>query len=236
MSTASSNACRAASAPITPRATSRRSMAISCSTSTGPIISTRRATAPRRRRSPAGRSELMLRPGASRDAKRKRRERAVFELERFIEECRAAVRADPTHRATREVVARAVSDPAGVLAGLGEPRRAEVQKLYHAPDLTILNVVWGPGMTVRPHNHLMWAVIGIYTGRENNIWWRRLPADAGARIEAAGAKSLGERETEPLGRDIIHTVTNPLDRRDPCLWRRFLCDAAQRMGPRDARR
>jgi predicted metal-dependent enzyme (double-stranded beta helix superfamily) len=67
-------------------------------------------------------------------------------------------------------------------------------------------------MTVRPHNHLMWAVIGIYTGRENNIWWRRLPADAGARIEAAGAKSLGERETEPLGRDIIHTVTNPLDR------------------------
>jgi len=154
----------------------------------------------------------MLRPGASRDAKRKRREGAVFELERFTEECRAAVRADPTHRATREVVARAVSDPAGVLAGLGEPRRAEVQKLYHAPDLTILNVVWGPGMTVRPHNHLMWAVIGIYTGRENNIWWRRLPADADARIEAAGAKSLGERETEPLGRDIIHTVTNPLDR------------------------
>jgi len=154
----------------------------------------------------------MLRPGASRDAKRKRREGAVFELERFTEECRAAVRADPTHRATREVVARAVSDPASVLAGLGEPRRAEVQKLYHAPDLTILNVVWGPGMTVRPHNHLMWAVIGIYTGRENNIWWRRLPADAGARIEAAGAKSLGEREAEPLGRDIIHTVTNPLDR------------------------
>src|SRR5438477_2714233 len=136
----------------------------------------------------------------------------MFDLERFVEECRAAVRADPTHRATREAVARAVSDPAGVVAGLGEPRRAEVQKRYHAPDLTILNVVWGPGMTVRPHNHLRWAVIGIYTGRENNSWWRRLPADAGARIEAAGAKSLGERETEPLGRDIIHTVTNPLDR------------------------
>src|SRR5437763_8097295 len=136
----------------------------------------------------------------------------MFELERFVEECRAAVRADPTHRATREAVARAVSDPAGVLAGLGEPRRAEVQKLYHAPDLTILNVIWGPGMTIRPHNHLMWAVIGIYTGRENNIFWRRLPDDAAGRIEAAGAKSLGERDAEPLGRDIIHTVTNPLPR------------------------
>ena len=136
----------------------------------------------------------------------------MFDLDRFVEDCRAAVREDPSHKAAREVVARAVSDPRGVLRGIGEPRRAEVQKLYHAPDLTILNVVWAPGMTVRPHNHLMWAVIGIYTGRENNIFWRRLPQDAGGKIEAAGAKSLGERDAEPLGRDIIHTVTNPLDR------------------------
>ena len=136
----------------------------------------------------------------------------MFDLDRFIEDCRAAVREDPTHKSVREIVARAVSDPAGVIAGLGEPRRAEVQKLYNAPDLTILNVVWGPRMTIMPHNHLMWAVIGIYTGRENNIFWRRLPDETGGKIEAAGAKSLGERDAEPLGRDIIHTVTNPLPR------------------------
>ena len=136
----------------------------------------------------------------------------MFELDRFVEDCRGALSADPTHKSVREVVARAVSDPVGVLAGIGEPRRAEVQKLYHAQDLTILNVIWGPRMTIMPHNHLMWAVIGIYTGRENNIFWRRLPGDAGGKIEAAGAKSLGERDTEPLGRDIIHTVTNPLPR------------------------
>jgi len=109
-------------------------------------------------------------------------------------------------------VARAVAEPAGVLAGIGEPKRAEVQTLYHAPELTILNVVWAPRMTIMPHNHLMWAVIGIYTGREDNIFWRRLPGETGGRIEAAGAKSLGERDAEPLGRDIIHTVTNPLSR------------------------
>jgi predicted metal-dependent enzyme (double-stranded beta helix superfamily) len=136
----------------------------------------------------------------------------VFDLDRFAEDCRAALAADPTHKSVREVVARAVSGPAGVLAGLGEPRRAEVQKLYHAPDLTILNVIWGPRMTIMPHNHLMWAVIGVYTGRENNIFWRRLAGEAGGKIEAAGAKSLGERDAEPLGRDIIHTVTNPLPR------------------------
>ena len=136
----------------------------------------------------------------------------MFDLDRFIEDCRAAIGADPTHKAVREVVARAVSDPAGVLAGLGEPKRAEVQTLYHAPELTILNVLWAPRMTIMPHNHLMWAVIGIYTGREDNIFWRKVPGEARGLIEAASAKSLGERCAEPLGRDIIHSVTNPLGR------------------------
>src|SRR4051812_13763294 len=129
----------------------------------------------------------------------------MFDLDRFCEDCRAALGADPTHKSMREVVERAVSDPAAVLAALGEPSRSVVQKLYHAPDLTILNVVWAPYMTIRPHNHLMWAVIGVYTGRENNIFWRRIPETPGGGIEAAGAKSLGERDVEPLGHDIIHT-------------------------------
>jgi predicted metal-dependent enzyme (double-stranded beta helix superfamily) len=136
----------------------------------------------------------------------------MFDLDRFIVDCRDAIAADSTHRGVREVVARAVSDPAAALAGLGEPHRAEVQGLYRSEDLTILNVVWGPRMTIMPHNHLMWAVIGIYTGREDNIFWRRVPGGEGGRIEAAGAKSLGERDAEPLGGDIIHTVTNPLSR------------------------
>jgi predicted metal-dependent enzyme (double-stranded beta helix superfamily) len=136
----------------------------------------------------------------------------VFDLDRFIAECQVAVSLDTTHKAACDVVARAVSEPAAVITGLGAPARAGVQKLYNSAELTILNVVWGPGMTIMPHNHLMWAVIGIYTGREDNIFWRRLPGQDSGRIEAAGAKSLGERDVEPLGRDVIHTVTNPLPR------------------------
>jgi predicted metal-dependent enzyme (double-stranded beta helix superfamily) len=64
-------------------------------------------------------------------------------------------------------------------------------------------------MTIYPHNHRMWAVIGIYTGREDNIFWRRLP---GGKVEAAGAQSLSERDAAPLGPDIIHSVTNPIAR------------------------
>jgi predicted metal-dependent enzyme (double-stranded beta helix superfamily) len=43
----------------------------------------------------------------------------------------------------------------------------------------------------------MWAVIGIYTGREDNIFWRRPADDPGGRIEAAGARALSEREVTP---------------------------------------
>jgi predicted metal-dependent enzyme (double-stranded beta helix superfamily) len=136
----------------------------------------------------------------------------MFDLDRFIADCRDAVGQDPTHKAAREVLARAVADPSAVLSALGEPRRAGVTPLYRSDNLTILNVIWGRGMTVMPHDHRMWAVIGVYTGREDNIFWRRLPGETGGRIEAAGAKSLGVKDAEPLGREIIHSVTNPLPR------------------------
>jgi hypothetical protein len=96
----------------------------------------------------------------------------MFDLDAFVADCRAALAADTSHEHVREVVARAVSNPALVLSRLGEPKRAGLHKLYQAHDLTILNVVWAPMMTLVPHNHEMWAVIGIYTGREDNIFWR----------------------------------------------------------------
>ena len=131
-----------------------------------------------------------------------------FQLDTFIDECRRA----GSQPAIREVVARAVSDPAGVLRELGEPTKGQVQTLYHADDLTILNLIWAPRMTLFPHDHTVWAVIGIYGGREDNIFWRRLPGAESNRVEAVGAKSLSDRDTVALGRDVIHSVTNPIPR------------------------
>jgi hypothetical protein len=46
----------------------------------------------------------------------------MFDTERFVDECRAALAAERGGgRAVREVVARAVSDPAALLRALGEP-------------------------------------------------------------------------------------------------------------------
>ena len=43
----------------------------------------------------------------------------MFELDGFVADCRTALREDSSHKAVREVVARAVSDPSAILAGLG---------------------------------------------------------------------------------------------------------------------
>jgi len=103
-------------------------------------------------------------------------------------------------------------DPGGILAAVGEPTEGGLIPIYRSPELTILNIVWKPNMTIMPHNHDMWAVIGLYGGREDNIFWRRIADEPDGRIEAAGAKALGTGEFTPLGRDIIHSVTNPIQK------------------------
>jgi predicted metal-dependent enzyme (double-stranded beta helix superfamily) len=112
-------------------------------------------------------------------------------------------------RAVQEVLGRAVSDPAAVLEGIGEPTEAGIHTIHHAADLTILNVVWAPLMVLLPHEHGMWASIGIYTGREDNIVWER----RGPGIEAVGASAVSERDVFGLPDTAIHSVTNPIQRR-----------------------
>jgi predicted metal-dependent enzyme (double-stranded beta helix superfamily) len=135
----------------------------------------------------------------------------MFDPDRFIADCRSASVASKMP-GVLEVVSAAVSAPAVILRALGEPRRAGVNVLHRSPELTIFNLIWGPQMCQLPHDHRMWAVIGIYTGREDNIFWRRPAGNAGGRIEAAGAKALSEGEAVPLGPDIIHSVINPITR------------------------
>lgn len=133
----------------------------------------------------------------------------MFDLDQFIADCRAARASSSSSKAICDVVRRAVADPTGPLKALGEPDRAAVGEIYRSDDLSILNVVWATHMTILPHNHHMWAVIGVYGGREDNIFWRRIPDEDDSRIEAAGARSLGVGDAQPLGHEIIHSVTNP---------------------------
>jgi predicted metal-dependent enzyme (double-stranded beta helix superfamily) len=58
----------------------------------------------------------------------------------------------------------------------------------------------------------MSAVIGMYGGREDNMFWRRVSNPTKFQIEAAGGQALGTGDVAILGRDVIHSVVNPLAR------------------------
>jgi predicted metal-dependent enzyme (double-stranded beta helix superfamily) len=136
----------------------------------------------------------------------------MFDKDQFIADCRAALDGDRASRNVREVVARAVSDPAAVIKGLGELKPGGIEPLHRSPELTVINVFWPPNMVIMPHNHAMWAVIGVYGGREDNMLWRRLPDEADGKIEAAGAVALSTRDVQVFGPDVIHSVVNPIPR------------------------
>jgi predicted metal-dependent enzyme (double-stranded beta helix superfamily) len=135
-----------------------------------------------------------------------------FDLDRFIADLRAALR-ERSRQALREVVARAVSEPAALLERIGAPEKAAVEVLHDAADLTVLNVIWAPKQMTFPHDHRMGAVIGMYGGREDNVFWRRRREGAQKfEIEPAGGEALGDGDTVILGPDIIHSVINPLEK------------------------
>lgn len=128
----------------------------------------------------------------------------MFDVDTLIADCVAARgEADP-RRAVKEVLARAVAKDSGIVDAL-PPERAEFMPLLISPELTVLKVVWTPGMRIYPHNHLMWAAIGIYAGGEDNAFYRRSPSG----LAASGGTELREHDVCLLGDDTIHAVTNP---------------------------
>jgi predicted metal-dependent enzyme (double-stranded beta helix superfamily) len=131
-----------------------------------------------------------------------------MDIDRFVADCVAANEETDAQTAVNEVLARAVSTPEAVLGALGEPGKAGLNVLLSSPTLTIFAATWTPQMNLMPHDHLMWANIGIYTGREDNIFWKRT-SDG---IKAFGADALFVRDTAMLPEDALHSVTNPLQR------------------------
>jgi predicted metal-dependent enzyme (double-stranded beta helix superfamily) len=130
----------------------------------------------------------------------------MFDLDTFVADCRAALSESTPEVAVRELVARAMAQPAEVERALGTPSRAGVATLYRSAELTILNPVWAPGMAFHPHDHRMWAVIGLYGGCEDNTFYRRSPDG----LVVSGSKKLETRDAVVLGKGVVHAVTNPL--------------------------
>jgi len=133
----------------------------------------------------------------------------MFDLDQFIVDLRATL-PERSRQPMKDVVARAVSDPAALMRVIGEPEKAGVQVLHKSPDLTVVNLLWAPRQITLPHDHAMPALIGMYTGREDNFFWRRVANPTKFQIETAGGEALGVGDVTILGHNVVHSVVNPL--------------------------
>jgi predicted metal-dependent enzyme (double-stranded beta helix superfamily) len=129
----------------------------------------------------------------------------VLDVDAFVTECRACLAETEPRLAVADLLERTV-DPASECEAALPAERAELTTLHHSPDLTVLKVVWAPGMSIWPHDHTMWAAIGIYAGQEDNTFFRRVKGD----IELRRTRELSTADVVLLGDDVIHGVHNPL--------------------------
>lgn len=125
-------------------------------------------------------------------------------VDEIIARCQRAVAEHTPPLAMRDVLEELVADPAALDRAVGTPTAGGISTLHAAPDLTVLRVTWTPGMALDPHEHRMWAVIGMYGGQEDNSFFRR-SADG---LDPAGGRELPSGDVLVLGDDVIHAVAN----------------------------
>jgi len=135
----------------------------------------------------------------------------MFNIDHFVQACQGQ---PPS--VVKELLEAVLRDPESIkeaLATVGTGKDVgegsmEDRVIYRAPDLTILKAAVPAKFKSPPHKHLMWAVIGVYDGQENNYFYRR----SNEGLEAAGGKQLRPPDVLVLGEDAVHAIENPLDR------------------------
>ena len=135
----------------------------------------------------------------------------MFNTDTFVKACQG----QPAS-VVKELLEEALRDPDSITHALaaygagknvGEGAMGDLL-IYRSPELTVLKAAVPAGFKSPPHNHLMWAVIGVYDGQENNYFYRR----SGDSLETAGGKDLKPPDVLVLGVDAIHAIANPLER------------------------
>lgn len=133
----------------------------------------------------------------------------MFDLEAFIEACKRLVREPHAPKLALELMRDVVADGAAVakaVTPLQAGANALDAPLFRSSELTILNATLRPGLVTIPHDHGMWAAIGIYEGEEANTFYRRT---AGG-LEESNRRAVHAGEAILLGEEVIHAIENPL--------------------------
>lgn len=126
---------------------------------------------------------------------------------KLVERCRAAGAERGQRSAVRDLVEGLLATHGATLRDR-TPARTVFETLHRSPELTVQHIVLPPEAAAAPHEHQMWAVVGVFSGREENTLFER-SADGGLRrvrdvtLDAGDVLALDERA--------IHAIRNPGD-------------------------
>ncbi len=144
---------------------------------------------------------------------------AGYPLDQFSRDVEATVRSAPTEsrllRELRPRMARLLRTPGSVPAEAFAPRKDRFANnlLYRPADraFSIMGGNWAPGQTTPIHDHLTWAVVGVYEGQERESIDRRTDDGsdpARANLELASARFNEKGHVTVLSRTGIHRIDN----------------------------
>jgi len=131
----------------------------------------------------------------------------AFDVERFVQDCRAARSRPDWPQAIAGLLREAIADPQA-LDALGAERGALARKGFdiwvQSDDLTIYQVEGRPGLVSPPHDHDGVAVVAVYRGAEGYQNFR----DEGGRAVPAGRVTVRAPDVSVLPADLIHALDN----------------------------
>ena len=113
----------------------------------------------------------------------------MFEVDTLVASCRESLLEGEPRRVVRDILVRTLERPGLVAERLGRSEGG-LEVLFNSPQMTVLNVVWAPRMSIYPHDHRKWAVIGIYGGAEDNTLFPQEPASLGFPAWKADSDAL----------------------------------------------
>jgi predicted metal-dependent enzyme (double-stranded beta helix superfamily) len=126
-----------------------------------------------------------------------------MDVTELIGACREAAGGDTPTGDVAEVGAAFLHQP-NLRGQVGGGDRSTYEALYRGEDILVLHGVVPPTPApVAPHDHRMWAVIGVYQGQERNELFAR--ADGGG-LETVDRFTVAAGEVRTLEPQTIHSV------------------------------
>jgi predicted metal-dependent enzyme (double-stranded beta helix superfamily) len=141
-----------------------------------------------------------------------------YSIRRFIDEAADAVRAG---KSESELLRQLKPHLEKLLANQSLPPEAfkprhdrfamNLLHMLEAKAFSVVGGVWNPGQTTPIHDHLTWALVGVYSGEERECLFRRLDDGSNAKVaklEMASEKTNKKGHVTVLGSAGIQRVDN----------------------------